>query len=109
MSPDRTPRGPDPVIRMILINWVAGACMGAAFAAVLLAADVAGIGGLIMGDSVSIPALALLFGGFSITFAGVIAATAIMLMNDRDVVDSGGGPGSRKPLAPAPIAVRRRR
>lgn len=111
MAPDRTSRGPDPVIRMILINWVLGACIGVAFAAVLLAADVAGIRGLIMGSGVSIPALALLFGGFSITFAGVIAATAIMLMNDGDVDHGGGGGGFRK--APAPelvrVAVRRRR
>ncbi len=103
----RPPPGRDPLVRMLIVNWIMGACMGVAFAAVLLAADVAGMRSLIMGTDLAVPALALLFGGFAITFGGVIAATAIMLMRDDD--DSDGGHGFHLRPALTPVRVRARR
>ena len=103
----RPPPGRDPLVRMLIVNWIMGACMGVAFAAVLLAADIAGMRSLIMGTDLAVPALALLFGGFAITFGGVIAATAIMLMRDDD--DSDGGHGFHLRPALAPVRVRARR
>jgi hypothetical protein len=103
----RPPPDRDPLIRMIVLNWIVGAFMGIAFAAVLLAADVAQMRSLIMGTSVSIPALALLFGGFAITFGGVIAATAVMLANEDD--DGDDGHGFRLEPAPVRATARRRR
>lgn len=102
----RPPPDRDPLVRMVIVNWIMGACMGVAFAALLIAADVAGMGSLISSTDLAIPALALLFGGFAITFGGVIAATAIMLMNEDD--DSDGGHGFM--LKPIPVrAVARSR
>ena len=103
----RPPPGRDPLVRMLIVNWIMGACMGVAFAAVLLAADIAGMRSLIMGTDLAVPALALLFGGFAITFGGVIAATAVMLMRDDD--DSDGGHGFHLRPALAPVRVRARR
>jgi hypothetical protein len=102
----RPPPGRDPLVRMLIINWIVGACVGVAFAALLLAADIASIRALIMGTSVSIPALALLFGGFAITFGGVVAATAVMLMHDSDD-DHRGGHGYA--LKPVPVRAQGRR
>lgn len=103
----RPPPGRDPLVRMLIVNWIMGACMGVAFAAVLLAADIAGMRSLIMGTDLAVPALALLFGGFAITFGGVIAATAVMLMRDDD--DSDGGHGFHLRPALAHVRVRARR
>ncbi|MBX9757658.1 MAG: hypothetical protein K2Y29_02700 [Beijerinckiaceae bacterium] len=106
----RPPPGRDPLVRMLVINWIMGACMGVAFAAVLLAADVAGMRSLIMGTDLAIPALALLFGGFAITFGGVIAATAVMLMNDKDDDRDGGHGFQLRPIpVRVPVRVRARR
>ncbi|MFN3889189.1 MAG: hypothetical protein ACK4MV_02240 [Beijerinckiaceae bacterium] len=103
----RPPPGRDPLIRMVILNWIVGAFMGVAFAAVLLAADVAGMRTLMLGHTVSVPALALLFGGFAITFGGVIAATAVMLMKEDD--DGDGGHGYRLEPAPVRVVARARR
>ena len=103
----RPPPERDPLIRMVIVNLIVGAFMGVAFAALLMAADVAGIRTLILGVSVSLPALALLFGGFAITFGGVVAATAVMLMNEDDD-SSGRGGGDRFKLEPVPVRVRAR-
>lgn len=103
----RPPPGHDPLIRMVIVNWILGAFMGVAFAAVLLAADVAGMGSLMLGANLSLPALALLFGGFAITFGGVIAATAVMLTNEDDDEDGGHGFHLEPVRVRVPVRVRR--
>jgi len=52
-------------------------------------------------------ALALLLGGFAITFGGVVAATAIMLIRDDD--DTDGGRSSRLQPVPLRASARARR
>lgn len=108
-GPSRGPNPPghDPLIRMIVLNWVVGALMGVAFAGVLFAGDVAGMRTLIMATNTSAPALALLFGGFAITFGGVIAATAVMLMKEDD--DGDGGRGYQMEPAPVRVSAKARR
>jgi len=103
------PPGRDPLVRMMIINWVVGACMGVAFALVLLVADVGGMRSLIMGAEMAGPALALLFGGFAITFGAVIAATAIMLLpGEDDDRDGGHGLRLRPELELVPVRVQAR-
>jgi len=106
------PPGRDPLVRMMVVNWIVGACMGVAFALVLLAGDVGGMRSLIMGADMAAPALALLFGGFAVTFGAVIAATAIMLLPGEDD-DRDGGHGMRlRPeptLQPIPVRPHNRR
>ena len=97
----RPPPGRDPLLRIVVVNWIVGACLGVAFAALVLVADIGGMGSLILGHTVSIPAFALLFGGFAITFGGLVAATAIMLIKDDSDDDSDGGHGFT--LQPIPV------
>ncbi len=103
----RPPPGRDPLVRIIIVNWIVGACLGVAFAAVILAADVGGMHSLMLGHNISVPALALLFGGFAITFGGVVAATAIMLIREDD--DNDGGRSSRLQPVPVRASARERR
>jgi hypothetical protein len=104
--PDR-----DPLTRMIISHWVLGALTGVALAIVLLAIDLGGLRSLIMRSDMVVPALALLFGGFAVTFGGVIAATAVMLaQHDSDGDDdSGHGAFLRQEPALVPVRVRARR
>ncbi len=99
--------GRDPLVRIIIVNWIVGACLGVAFAAVILSADVRGMHSLMLGHNISVPALALLFGGFAITFGGVVAATAIMLIREDD--DNDGGRSSRLQPVPVRASARERR
>jgi hypothetical protein len=48
-----------------------------------------------------VPGLALLFGGFAVTFGSVVCATAIMLLPDRDDDDDQGGLGADEIDVPA--------
>ncbi len=105
----RPPPGRDPLIRMVIVNWIMGAFMGVAFAAVLLAADVGNLRALMLGHNTSYAAMALLFGGFAITFGGVIAATAVMLTKEDHDSDGGHGSWLERTPAPVPVRVRARR
>jgi len=67
------------VVHLIVINWALGAIVGCGFAGLLLWFDIAGAGRLILKADPIWPPLALLFGGFAITFGALVAGTAIML------------------------------
>lgn len=103
------PPGRDPLVRMMIVNWVVGACMGVAFALVLLAADAGGVRSHIMGADSAGAALALLFGGFAIAFGAVIAAMAVMLPpGGDDDRDGGHGLRLRPELELIPVRVQAR-
>ncbi len=95
--PGRTPRGGGDsmrVVRMIVFNWIGGAILGLLAAGGLLWLDIAGIGSSIWRSSNMFAALALLFGGFALTFASLVAGTAVMLMAGEDEPrDPPGGHG----------------
>lgn len=101
------PPGRDPLVRMMVVNWILGAGFGVAFAALLLAGDVGGLGSLMRSTQETGAALVLLFGGFAITFGAAVAATAIMFL-PRDDDDRDGGLGARAtyPSALVPVRVR---
>jgi len=96
------------VVRMIVINWIGGAVIGALTAAALLWLDIAGIGSLVSRTSNAAAAIALLFGGFALTFASLVAGTAIMLIPKEDKPrDPPGGHGAvTGELAPARVIAR---
>ncbi|HEY8578309.1 MAG TPA: hypothetical protein VIL72_00380 [Beijerinckiaceae bacterium] len=103
----RPPPGRDPLVRMIVLNWALGAALGLACAAVVLAADVAGLRSLMARGDLALPALALLFGGFAITFGGVVAASAVMLTpRDGDDGDDRGHGAFTPALRPALVRAR---
>ena len=93
------------VIRLLAWNAAAGAALGVQFAAFLVYWDVAGLGSLLARSDSPLPALALLFAGFAVTFGSAVCGTALMSLSpdDRDDDDHGGR------LQPIPIPVRARR
>ena len=96
----RPPPGRDPLVSMIVMHWALGALTGVACAALLLALDVAGLRSLLWRADLAAPALALLFGGFAITFGGVVAASAVMLAprDGDDDSDDDSGHGAYTPV-----------
>lgn len=74
----------DRLVRFIIANLLLGMAFGVAFAGLVLWFDVAGLQRLIFSSSSPIPALALLFGSFMITFGSIVCGTAIMLLPSDD-------------------------
>lgn len=73
----------DPVVRMIVSHWVMGMGVGALAAGLFLALDVGGMRSLILRSDAGIAGIVLLFAGFSVTFGGVISASAVMFNPGR--------------------------
>lgn len=88
------------VVKLIILNWLLGAAIGAGFAFLVIWFDLGGAGRLILKADPIWPPLALLFGGFAITFGALAAGTAIMLV-PRDE-DPPQGPRGGLP-APVPV------
>jgi hypothetical protein len=74
----------DPIVRLVVTHWILGALTGIGCAGFLLACDIAGLRTLLLHSDAAAAALALLFGGFAVTFGGVIAATAVMIVAPED-------------------------
>ena len=89
-----------PILRLFIVNWALGIALGWVFAAAVLWADIGGLRSLIMASDIAIPALALLFGGFSITCGGVVCASAIMRLPQQD---EGTGSGVVQAANPVPV------
>jgi hypothetical protein len=101
-----TPR--DGLVRLVLVNAIAGSVMGVIFAAALVLVDAQGIGTLIRSSDSGVLAFLLLAGGFAVTFGSLTAGTAVMLMAGRDSDGSDGGlPGLGVELVPARVKARR--
>ena len=115
---DRKP-AMDPLVRMMLLNWASGIAVGVVCAAIVLADDLAGLRSLMIRSNFLWQGLALLFGGFAITFGGVVCATAIMTLPTEEAPPPRGGHGQRvlawllhhavaRPApVPVPVAVKR--
>jgi hypothetical protein len=88
-----------PILRLLAINLAIGAALGLGFVATLVSMDLHGIGRLIRGSEDPIAALALLTGGFVVTFASVVAGGAIMLLPSEH---SGTGRGTPRQAAATP-------
>ena len=91
-----------PILRLFIVNWLLGIGLGWIFAAGLLWADIGGLRSLIMASDLPVPALLLLFGGFSITCGGVVCASAIMRMLPDQTQ---GGSGLTEAADPLPVLV----
>jgi len=107
----------DPLLRLLGINWLIGAAVAAALAAVVLITDTARLRTLMMAsDQPWIPML-LLFFGFMITMCSVAMGTAIMFLPTDDDDEPKGGmklevlklPELRPAVVPARAGPTRRR
>ena len=100
----------NPILRSILLNLALGAGLGIAFVTAILALDLHGIGRLVFSGSDTAPALALLFGGFIITCASVVAGSAIMRIGAPEPTPPrAGATAPASLLAAAPVRARRAR
>ena len=77
-------RTPSRIIRLVSLNALGGAGLGLACVGLLIVLDFAGLASLMSAGREPGAALALLLGGFAATFASLAAATAIMLIPERD-------------------------
>lgn len=93
------------LIKLYILNVAIGFALSAAFVALLLWTNSAGLRDLIMADRMGWLALIVLWVLNGIVFAGVQFAIAIMRMAGRD---DAGGTGCKIPhrMTPAPIAVK---
>lgn len=78
----------DPIIRLVVVNWLLGMLAGVICAAVILWLDFAGLRGLLMRSDFWAQGLALLFVGFAVTFGSLVAGTAVMMTKAEDEPDS---------------------
>ncbi len=94
-------------LRLIVTNWILGAALGVLCATLFLAFDIAHLRSLTWhADHVAWVALALLFGGFAVTFGGIVCAAAVMTVPGSETGRPGGlgaaQPASELGLCPAP-------
>ena len=88
----------NPVIRTIIVHWIVGVGTGSFCALLLLGLDPLGFRSLLFRSGALVPGLVLLFGGFSITFGGVVCAAAVMFP-DFEEKDRGGRGRRARPRA----------
>jgi hypothetical protein len=83
----------DAIMHLVVAHWILGMALGLACAALVLWLDIANLRSLIVRDDRIIwEGMLLLFGGFALTFGGVVSAGAIMILpKDDDDGDSGLG------------------
>jgi len=97
------------ILRLVVTNWILGAVAGAFCASLLLAFDFGGLRGLMFRESATAMAgLALLFGGFAVTFGGVVCGSAIMSLGAREETGA-RTPALAEPVLQAIPAMSRRR
>ena len=70
----------DPVVRLVVVNWLLGMLAGLLCAGLVLWFDLGGLRGLLLRSDFWVQGLALLFGGFAVTFGSLVAATAVMMI-----------------------------
>jgi hypothetical protein len=98
----------NPALRLIVSQAALGAGLGLAFALILVAFDVHGLGTLMLGSDSGLVAFGLMAGGFMITFGSLVAGSAIMMMGSGGGSDGPGG-GHRQRLVPIPVRSTARR
>ena len=104
----------DPLLRLLGINWLIGACVAAALAAVVLITDTAHLRTLMMSSSEPWIPILLLFFGFMVTMCSVAMGAAVMFLpKDDDDDEPKGGmklevlklPHLRPALAPVRVGA----
>ena len=92
----------NPLFRLLAVNFLIGASVAAMVVAGMLLTDTQGIGTLVRNTQSPVIAVALLFGGFLITFSSVAMGWAIMRLGlPEDNSDKGGG----KPVLMEPVPI----
>ena len=98
----------------MILNWAFGMSIGVFCAALLLAFDIFGIRSLLWRSDVAVVGAAMLCAAFAFTFGGVVAAAAVMQLDESGDEPRGRGRRAqasrpRNPVAAAVRAESRRR
>lgn len=96
------------LVRLMIANWLLGWAVGFACAAAVLVANLAGIRDIMLHSELELQGLALLFGGFGVTFGSVVCATAIMLLPTEEESEDRGAGLAAPILLPAYVLARAR-
>jgi hypothetical protein len=81
------------LVRLWVLNAVAGMWLGLIFAFSLVLTDAHGLGALVAGDPAGYVAFAALAFVLGLTFGSAMAGSAVMLLGRRDDDDDDHGPG----------------
>jgi hypothetical protein len=94
--------------QVVILNWAFGMGIGVFCAALLLAFDIFGIRSLLWRSDVAFVGSAMLCAAFAFTFGGVVAAAAVMQLDEFDDAPRGRCRGARssRPQRPVAAAVR---
>lgn len=93
------------LIRLYITQVCIGFVLSAVFVALLLALDVVGLRGLILGSSAGVIALVMLWIFNGIVFAGVQFSIRIMMLADKDKPGGGKRQGVKAPRTGALLAT----
>ena len=74
----------NPLLHLMIFNWLLGMAAGLLCAAIVLVVDVGGLRTLLVASDMMWTGVLLLFGGFALTFGGVVCATAVMMLAPGD-------------------------
>lgn len=83
------------LVRLWVLNALAGMWLGLLFAFSLVLTDAHGLGALVAGDPAGYVAFAALAFVLGLTFGSAMAGSAVMLLGRRDDDDDHRGPGTR--------------
>lgn len=95
-----------PLLRLLLINWLIGAGVAVVLVAVVLVTDTARLRTLMFSSAEPWLPLLLLFFGFFVTMCSVAMGTAVMMLPGDDDDESGGGSAAATVPIGEPIPVR---
>ena len=87
---------PNKLVRMMILNWAFGWAVGFVCAGGVLASNIGHIRDMMFRSDFFWQFSVLLFGSFGLTFGGVVAATAIMLLPTDERSERSGG--TREPV-----------
>jgi hypothetical protein len=94
--------------QMMIVNWAFGMAIGVFCAALLLGFDIFGVRTLLWRSDVAFVGSAMLCAAFAFTFGGVVAAAAVMQLDDSEDRPRGRRRGTRasRPQQWAKAAIR---
>jgi hypothetical protein len=90
-------KGLDPLVRYMIFHWALGALGGALCTTLLLVFDPFGMWPLIHDSGLGVPAIFLLYVGFTTSFGGLVCAAAVMFPPKDDDPPRGGLRGNVVP------------
>jgi hypothetical protein len=89
----------------MILNWAFGMSIGVFCAALLLAFDIFGIRSLLWRSDVAFVGAAMLCAAFAFTFGGVVAAAAVMQLDESGDEPRGRGRRAQTPRLHNPVAA----